>query len=147
MGFALFMLVALTAWFTCFRLARRAAKIEELRWLSDLARLMQVCLVSFAVGGLFLNKALFDLAYYYLIAIAAMEYLYRKHVAEHAPAPRVFAAEVARLLRPKGVFVADCPNRYGVTLRLIGQRAYVVMPPEHVTYFCHRSLRRRRTWR
>ncbi len=64
------------------------------------------------------------------------------NVIEHAPAPRAFVAEVARLLRPAGVFVADCPNRLGLTMRVIGSAAYVVMPPEHVTYFGHRSLRR-----
>lgn len=64
------------------------------------------------------------------------------NVIEHAPAPRAFAAEVTRLLRPQGVFVADCPNRYGLTMRFIGTDAYVVMPPEHLTYFSHRSLRR-----
>lgn len=64
------------------------------------------------------------------------------NVIEHAPAPRAFVAEVTRLLRPGGVFVADCPNRFGLTLRLIGSAAYVVMPPEHLTYFCHRALRR-----
>ncbi len=64
------------------------------------------------------------------------------NVIEHAPAPRDFIAEVARLLRPGGVYVADCPNRYGVTMRFIGSSAYVVMPPEHLTYFSHRSLRR-----
>ncbi len=63
------------------------------------------------------------------------------NVIEHAPAPRSFVAEVARLLRPGGVYVADCPNRHGLTMRFIGAGAYVVMPPEHVTYFSHRSLR------
>lgn len=64
------------------------------------------------------------------------------NVIEHAREPRAFAAEVRRLLRPSGVFVADCPNRYGLTLRLIGASAWVVMPPEHLVYFSHRALRR-----
>jgi len=63
------------------------------------------------------------------------------NVIEHAPRPRDFVREVARLLRPGGACVADCPNRFGVTLRAIGPRAYVVMPPEHVTYFSHTALR------
>jgi 2-polyprenyl-3-methyl-5-hydroxy-6-metoxy-1,4-benzoquinol methylase len=63
------------------------------------------------------------------------------NVIEHAPAPQAFVAEVKRLLRPSGIFVADCPNLYGLTMRVIGTDAYVVMPPEHVTYFSHRSLR------
>ncbi len=63
------------------------------------------------------------------------------NVLEHSATPRAFVEEVHRLLRPSGVFVADCPNRYGVTMRLIGKRAFVVMPPEHATYFSHRSLR------
>ncbi|MFT5695432.1 MAG: SAM-dependent methyltransferase [Myxococcota bacterium] len=64
------------------------------------------------------------------------------NVIEHAPNPRAFIDEVERLLRPSGVYVADCPNRRGVTMRVIGKDAYVVMPPEHLTYFSHRSLRR-----
>jgi 2-polyprenyl-3-methyl-5-hydroxy-6-metoxy-1,4-benzoquinol methylase len=64
------------------------------------------------------------------------------NVIEHAPQPRAFVAEVQRLLRPAGTFVADCPNRRGITMRTIGKSAYVVMPPEHLTYFSHRSLRR-----
>ncbi|MBW2294644.1 MAG: class I SAM-dependent methyltransferase [Deltaproteobacteria bacterium] len=64
------------------------------------------------------------------------------NVIEHAADPRAFVAEVYRLLRPAGTYVADCPNRYGITMRAIGKEAYVVMPPEHLTYFGHRSLRR-----
>lgn len=64
------------------------------------------------------------------------------NVIEHAPDPRAFVAEVSRLLRPGGLYVADCPNRFGLTMRVIGAPAYVVMPPEHLTYFSHRSLRR-----
>lgn len=63
------------------------------------------------------------------------------NVLEHAAAPRAFAEEVHRLLAPSGLFVADCPNRHGVTMRLLGKGAFIVAPPEHVTYFCHRSLR------
>jgi len=64
------------------------------------------------------------------------------NVIEHARDPRAFVAEVYRVLRPSGIYIADCPNRYGVTMRVIGASAYVVMPPEHLTYFSHRSLRR-----
>lgn len=63
------------------------------------------------------------------------------NVIEHASNPRAFVSEVHRLLRPAGTFVADCPNRHGITMRAIGKAAYVVMPPEHLTYFNHRSLR------
>lgn len=64
------------------------------------------------------------------------------NVIEHSRAPRAFVEEARRLLRPGGVYVADCPNRYGITMRSLGKRAYVVMPPEHLIYFDHRSLRR-----
>ena len=64
------------------------------------------------------------------------------NVIEHARDPGAFAREVARLLRPQGMYVADCPNRRGITMRVIGKAAYVVMPPEHLTYFSHKSLRR-----
>lgn len=63
------------------------------------------------------------------------------NVIEHAPMPRAFVRQVATLLRPGGTYAADCPNRHGLTMRVIGTEAYVVMPPEHLTYFSHRSLR------
>lgn len=47
----------------------RAAKgRKELLWASDLARMMRVSIVGYAVSGMFLNLAFFDL-YYHVIAI------------------------------------------------------------------------------
>ena len=63
------------------------------------------------------------------------------NVIEHAPQPRAFVQEVHRLLRPGGVFIADCPSRRGLTMSLIGPQAWVVMPPEHLTYFSPTALR------
>ena len=41
---------------------------EDLRWANDLARMTQVSLVGFAVGGAFQNLAFYDL-YYHIVAI------------------------------------------------------------------------------
>ena len=63
------------------------------------------------------------------------------NVIEHTPTPRLVLRQVRRILGARGTFVADCPNRYGLTMRIIGKEAFVVMPPEHLAYFSHRSLR------
>jgi probable O-glycosylation ligase (exosortase A-associated) len=47
---------------------KQASGFEDLKWASDLAAMVQVCLVGYAVGGAFLGLAYFDL-YYHLVAI------------------------------------------------------------------------------
>ena len=67
-GFALFMLLAWFTWNTGSRIRRLAGKSRETRWSFDLASMLQVSLVGYAVSGAFLGLAYFDL-YYDLIAL------------------------------------------------------------------------------
>ena len=50
---------------------RRASEDQELSWASDLASMVQVSIAAYAIAGLFLNLATFDL-YYHLIAIVVI---------------------------------------------------------------------------
>jgi probable O-glycosylation ligase (exosortase A-associated) len=70
-GFTLFMLLAWFTWNTGSRIRRQAGRSEETRWGADLASMLQVSMVGYAVAGAFLGLAYFDL-YYDLIAMMAI---------------------------------------------------------------------------
>jgi SAM-dependent methyltransferase len=62
-------------------------------------------------------------------------------VLEHLAEPRRALARAFELLRPGGVVVSGTPHRDGLTLRLLGARALMVMPPEHLFLPTARGLR------
>ncbi len=67
-GLGLFLALGALSLLRARAIAKRASGREDLRWAVDLASMVQVCLVGYAVGGAFLGLAYFDL-YYHLIAV------------------------------------------------------------------------------
>jgi probable O-glycosylation ligase (exosortase A-associated) len=70
-GLALFLALGLMAWRSASAIIRRARGDPQTRWAADLAAMVQVSLVGYAVGGAFLGLAYFDL-YYTLIAVIVL---------------------------------------------------------------------------
>ncbi|MDA5193588.1 putative O-glycosylation ligase, exosortase A system-associated [Govanella unica] len=70
-GLLLFLLLAVTTYFACNVVIERTKDYPDLKWQSDLASMLQVSMVGYAVAGAFLNLATFDL-YYHVIAMAAI---------------------------------------------------------------------------
>jgi probable O-glycosylation ligase (exosortase A-associated) len=101
-GLILFLALALSSWRTCTALIRESESDRELLWLSDLMRMVQVGLVAYAVTGLFVGLAYFDL-YYNVIAILvsakliATQHAHASRIAERARNPGP-ATHRARLL-------------------------------------------------
>ena len=68
-GLGLFLLLGLVGWAAARRVIRSTRDRPDLRWANELARMIQVSIAGFAVGGSFLSLAGFDL-YYHLLVIA-----------------------------------------------------------------------------
>ena len=70
-GLGLFLALGFGAYRTARSVIRRASDDQELSWAADLASMVQVSIAAYAIAGLFLNLATFDL-YYHLIAIVVI---------------------------------------------------------------------------
>jgi probable O-glycosylation ligase (exosortase A-associated) len=70
-GLAIFLALGVGAYFSAGAIVRQARDHPELSWAADLAAMVQVSIAAYAVAGLFLNLATFDL-YYHLIAIVVI---------------------------------------------------------------------------
>lgn len=70
-GLALFLMLGAGALITSMRNIAMAKKREDLAWAVALSRMLIVSLVAYAVGGLFLGLAYFDL-YYHLISMVVI---------------------------------------------------------------------------
>jgi len=95
-GLALFLALGIATWFSASWIIRNARKDPEMKWMSDLAAMVQVSLVGYASAGAFLGLAYFDF-YYNLVAIVILSRtLLLKHLAAKAPARATQAGLTAR---------------------------------------------------
>lgn len=62
-------------------------------------------------------------------------------VLEHVADPQAMLDEIARLLRPGGLFWGTTPHGRGVSARLLGLKWSAVSPPEHLQLFSLGGLR------
>lgn len=72
----------LSMWFSTYRMAGNLKKLTENRpdivWIRDLGRMIQVSLLGFFVGGAFLSVAYWDVPFYILVLVVAMNRIARK---------------------------------------------------------------------
>lgn len=67
-GITLYLLLMASAWRSGSRIIKRCRGKQELRWAFDLAAMLQVSIIGFAIGGAFLSLAYYDL-YFDIIAL------------------------------------------------------------------------------
>ena len=68
-GFGMFILLAVFAWLRANQVIRECKKDPERKWAADLAAMIQVSLVGYGAGGVFLGLAYFDLTYHLMIIL------------------------------------------------------------------------------
>ena len=81
-GVGLYLLLAFVTWRTGSWIIRNTAKLKEYQWAFNLATMIQVSLVGFAVGGTFLSLLYFDVPYYLMTAIMVTRVLVEKGIKE-----------------------------------------------------------------
>ncbi len=70
-GLLLYLTLGALSWREGSRVVTLARARPQLAWASNVARMLQVSLLGFAVGGAFLSLAYFDVPYYLMVALAA----------------------------------------------------------------------------
>lgn len=60
---------------------------------------------------------------------------------EHIFEPRALLQEVARILRPGGLFWTTTPHARGISARMLGLKWRCIWPPEHLQLFSIRGLK------
>lgn len=83
-GLGLYLLLGLLTWNTGSWITRNTKNLEEYKWASSLATMIQVSLIGFATGGAFLSLLYFDGPYYLMAAMVAMRVLVEKELKEKA---------------------------------------------------------------
>ena len=101
-GLFIYLLLGFATFRTGSKIIRITREHEELSWARNLAAMLQVGIVGYAVGGLFLNKAYFDLYYSLVVAMAIALILVQRTVAEKESAAGAVPA-VAPDLAPAGL--------------------------------------------
>jgi putative inorganic carbon (HCO3(-)) transporter len=91
-GLFIFLGLLIATWRCANSIIRLTRNHEELSWANDLARMIQISLVGFAVGGAFQNLAFYDL-YYHIIAIL---FLTQQIVAKSIPSSALEQAQEDR---------------------------------------------------
>ncbi len=81
-GLGLYLLLWLLTWRTGSWIIRNTANLKEYRWASNLATMIQVSLIGFAVGGTFLSLLYFDVPFYLMAAMVATRVLVEKELKE-----------------------------------------------------------------
>jgi len=81
-GLFLFLTLWLLTWLSAQQVIKKAKRDEKLTWLRDLASMLQVSIVAYAVGGIFLGLAYFDLPYHLIAMVVIAKVLVNKENAK-----------------------------------------------------------------
>ena len=87
-GFGIYMLLAYLTWRKAAWIVKTTENWDELKWAASLARMIQVSMVGFAVGGAFLSLLYYDVPYYLMAAVVATGSLVEAALKEKAALAR-----------------------------------------------------------
>ncbi len=71
-GFAMFLALGVMMWIRAQQIIRQCRHDPDQKWAADLAAMIQVSLIGYAVGGAFLGLAYFDLPYHLMVIVVLL---------------------------------------------------------------------------
>lgn len=80
-GLGIFLILGWIAWRTASKIMKLTKNIEEQKWAYDLASMIQVSYVGYAVGGAFLGLSYFDLPYHFLAILVLVSRIVERSLA------------------------------------------------------------------
>jgi putative inorganic carbon (HCO3(-)) transporter len=92
-GLALYLLLGVLTFRTGSWIIKHAKDHEEMKWASSLAKMSQVSLLGFAVGGAFLSLVYFDVPYYLMGVLVATRAVMERELKAKGEAAKLEAAE------------------------------------------------------
>jgi len=98
-GLGLFLSLGLLTWFSGNWVAKQTRKNEQLKWCYDLATMLQVSLIGYAVSGAFLGLAYFDLFYHLIAMMVLTKVFVIKYLADNNGKTEVSAGEIDKKSR------------------------------------------------
>ncbi len=67
---------------------KHGAGYKQVGWAVDLARMLQVGMVSYCVAGTFLSLTYFDLPWHFIAIVVLLKDYVQKHITQHKPLER-----------------------------------------------------------
>ena len=83
-GLFVFLMLGWIAWRTAHKIMKLTRNSEEHKWAYDLASMIQVGYVGYAVGGAFLGLSYFDLPYHFLAILVLTLRIVEQSLATHS---------------------------------------------------------------
>ncbi|MGF1563198.1 MAG: putative O-glycosylation ligase, exosortase A system-associated [Geminicoccaceae bacterium] len=117
-GLLMFLALGVASIWQCQRMSWQCRGDPHVKWLSDLAQMLQLSIIAFAVGGAFLTLATFDL-YYQLLALVVLAeaIMLQQRASKPLPAPAIPQPSPARsLAAPRPTHVGKPARAFRVAL-------------------------------
>jgi len=83
-GLLLFVIILIASWRTASYLIRETRGSPDHQWINELARMIQVSMIAYMVGGAFLSLAYFDLPWHLMSILVLMRHIHDKETREPA---------------------------------------------------------------
>lgn len=101
-GLFIYLALGFISWRNGSWIVSKTGKRDDLRWANQLALMIQVALIGFAIGGAFLSLLYFDVPYYLMVAMVVIRQLVAKTLKEEsAKAPIRRPDPLPRAVRPQ----------------------------------------------
>ncbi|SDH63469.1 putative O-glycosylation ligase, exosortase A system-associated [Nitrosomonas sp. Nm132] len=100
-GLAIFLILGLIAWRTANKIMGLTKQSADHRWAYDLASMIQVGLVGYAVGGAFLGLSYFDLPYHFLVILILTSRIVQQQFATNHQQSRISGIAYQAAINPR----------------------------------------------